>query len=354
MNKNWDIIRPQLQKVMDDSIRSGEECGCQLAIYHKGQLVIDLAAGFYTPAQARIITQDSLFPVFSCGKAIMATAMHRLVMRGLISYDTRIGDVWPEFDCNMKQDIQLWHLMAHCAGLQNLPVPYDSDEMAAWNYMCAIISKEPPANKPGSKCVYHALTFAWLMGEVASRITRKNCKDVIRDEVLAPLGIENEFFYGTSTAADQRFVPVDDHEMPNGQSWCAKFINNPALRHAVIPSANAVCTARALAKHYAALIDTVDGVRLLSKACIDNATQEAPTEDKSGLLLFGLGYALCGKNGNTGTVFGHGGACGSEGFADKENEIALGFTKNRDKPQHPQHDIRDRISDILEIPHRLW
>ena len=42
MNTNWNELSPILQGIMDDATRIGEECGCQLAIYHHGKLVLDL------------------------------------------------------------------------------------------------------------------------------------------------------------------------------------------------------------------------------------------------------------------------------------------------------------------------
>jgi CubicO group peptidase (beta-lactamase class C family) len=356
MNTNWNELRPILQGIMDDATRIGEECGCQLAIYHHGKLVLDLCSGFYSPDQARPITSDALFPVFSCGKGVMTTAMHCLVRRGLISYDTRIGDIWPAFDCNRKHDIQLWHFMNHTAGLQQLPVPGDSEELAAWDYMCTILAKSAPAWEPGTRCAYDGVTFAWLMGETAAIAARKNCRDVVLDEVLKPLGIENEFFFGTTSLADQRFVPVDA-SAKDGNDWCAAFINNPVLRHAVIPSANGVCSARALARHYAALIGEVDGVRLLNDALLNNATKPWPPTGeppRSDWARFGLGYVLTGPDGNQGLRFGHGGACGSEGFADRESGVAVAFTKNKSLPTHPNHPIRDRISAALGLPVRHW
>ncbi|MBR4220584.1 MAG: beta-lactamase family protein [Victivallales bacterium] len=356
MNTNWNELRPILQGIMDDATRIGEECGCQLAIYHHGKLVLDLCSGFYSPDQARPITSDALFPVFSCGKGVMTTAMHCLVRRGLISYDTRIGDIWPAFDCNRKHDIQLWHFMNHTAGLQQLPVPGDSEELAAWDYMCTILAKSAPAWEPGTRCAYHGVTFAWLMGETAAIAARKNCRDVVLDEVLKPLGIENEFFFGTTSLADQRFVPVDA-SAKDGNDRCAAFINNPVLRHAVIPSANGVCSARALARHYAALIGEVDGVRLLNDALLSNATKPWPPTGeppRSDWARFGLGYVLTGPDGNLGLRFGHGGACGSEGFADRESGVAVAFTKNKSLPTHPNHPIRDRISAALGLPVRHW
>ena len=357
MNTNWTELRPVLQGILDDATRVGEECGCQLAIYHHGKLVIDLCSGYYSPDQSRPITSDALFPIFSCGKGVMTTAMHCLVRRGLISYDTRIGDIWPSFDCNRKQEMLLWHIMTHRAGMHELPVPKDSEELAAWDYMCTILAKAAPAWTPGTRFAYHGITFAWLMGETAAIAARKPCREVVLDEVLRPLGIENEFFFGTTRQADLRFVPVDA-TAKNGEDWCASFINNPVIRHAVIPSANACASARALARHYAALVGEVDGVRLLTDSCLDNAVRlwRDPSDPvaKGVWTRFGLGYVLAGPEENPGVRFGHGGACGAEGFADRESDVGFAFTKNKSLPTHPNHPIRDRISDALGISIRRW
>ncbi len=117
MRKDWDNLRPALQNLLDESVELGEECGCQLAIYDGGRLVIDLAAGYFTPERERRVMQDSLFPIFSCGKPVVATAMHRLVMRGLVNYDTRIGDVWAEVGCKGKHDSNCMQFMTFTAVL---------------------------------------------------------------------------------------------------------------------------------------------------------------------------------------------------------------------------------------------
>ncbi|MBO4345025.1 MAG: beta-lactamase family protein [Victivallales bacterium] len=359
MRKDWDNLRDSLQRILDDGVERGEECGCQLAIYDGGRLVVDLAAGYYTPERERKVTTDSLFPIFSCGKPVVATAMHRLVMRGLIGYDTRIGDVWPEFDCNNKHGIQLWNFMTHTAGLYRNPVPDDSDEMAAWEYMCTILAKSAPLTPPGTRTQYHGLTFAWLMGETIARVAHKPFAEVMHDEIFHPLGIEDEFFFGTDSAADSRFVPADSSAFADGKEWCSDFINNPVIRHAVIPSANGVATARALARHYAALIGEVDGVRLLSDSIVANATVHRDVPDDPPLaqlewMKFGLGYALAGPLDNISYMFGQGGASGGEGLAIKSEGVAIAFTKNHTLTTPAVVPVRDRISQLLEIPVRHW
>jgi|GEM_PF-6830773 hypothetical protein len=53
-------------------------------------------------------------------------------------------------------------------------------------------------------------------------------------------------------------------------------------------------------------------------------------------------------------LIGRGGAAGAEGLLDRRRHIALGFTKNKIDPKHPDHPLRDRIARILNLPVRHW
>lgn len=104
---DWKKLEMRLQALMDAATASGEECGCQLAIYWNGQQVLSLVSGYTTPERSVKIDEQSLFPVFSVGKGIMATAFHRLREKGKISCDTRVADLWPEFGCCGKENIRV-------------------------------------------------------------------------------------------------------------------------------------------------------------------------------------------------------------------------------------------------------
>ena len=66
------IDNQKLQALLDQACREGEEYGCQLAIYHHGNLVADLNAGKVAPT-GKEVASDTLFPVFSAGKGIVST-----------------------------------------------------------------------------------------------------------------------------------------------------------------------------------------------------------------------------------------------------------------------------------------
>jgi len=346
----------RLQSLLDEAVESGLECGCQLAVYIKGELVADLCAGYTTPSKERRVTTDSLFPVFSSGKGIVATAIHRLVEKGVFNYSTRIGDIWPEFACNGKENTLLWHLLTHRGGLYELPKEVKSEDLIDWNKMCRTIEQMHPLVTPGTKQIYHPISFAWLMGEPAARADGRPFKQILSDEVLAPLMLDNDVFFGTTPDVEWRVVPLDttaySHEL-------ADMLKQPQFRAAFIPSFNGIMSARALAKHYAAL-DTygVDGVQLLSPETVENASRTRRAADDPAApgewSRFGLGYVTFGFENDLPGLIGHGGAVGSEGLLDRRNHIALGFTKNKVSSQHPYHLLRDKIAEVLGLPIRHW
>jgi CubicO group peptidase (beta-lactamase class C family) len=109
--------------------------------------------------------------------------------------------------------------------------------------------------------------------------------------------------------------------------------NDAAYRAAALPATNAVATAEALARFYAALIGEVDGVRLFAPGTLALARAEESAGPDRVLVVntrFGLGYMLHGSASpmlGPGS-FGHPGRGGSLGFADPETGIAFGYVTN--------------------------
>lgn len=65
--------------------------------------MVDLCAGTQGPVDPRPVRPSTLFCVFSAGKAVCATAIHVLADRGLVRYDQRVAELWPEFARNGKE-----------------------------------------------------------------------------------------------------------------------------------------------------------------------------------------------------------------------------------------------------------
>ena len=348
---NIDVDR--LQNLLNEAVAANEEDSCQLAVYQNGRLVADICT--------EKVQQDSLFPVFSVGKGLVATLALMLYEEGKLDFDAPVSKYWPEFGCNGKENIKVWMIFSHRAGLYDMPVSNSFADQADWQKMVKYFSNATPAMEPGTFCHYHGVTFAWLAGEVISRAGGKSFNELFREKITEPLGISDEFFFGITSEAEKRYVNTVLREYWDWFDFRQVFISDPAIRAACIPSANGIGSARAIARVYAALSGNgVDGVKLLKDETIKYATRSCRADydplptDGGKWAHFGLGYALAGEAENPSGVFGHGGALGAEGLVCPEKDIAVGFTKNKFNATHPIHPLRDRISEVLELPIRHW
>ena len=356
---NWNTLSRLLKSQLDRSCENHEECACQFAIYADGELAVDISAGKTSAENGEKITSGHLFPLFSCGKAILATAVLQAVEQGLFSLDTPLAEFWREFAVDGKSGITVEHVLSHRAGMYILPRTPSDNTLAEWDTMCSLTAALTPRNAPGKKCIYHPMTFAWLAGNLLVLAEKRPLKDILLDRILRPCGIENELFFGTDDDSDRRFVPIDDSAMPEKPSWYSIKMHNPVLRRSCIPSFNACGSARALARFYAALNGTLPGIELLSPQILELASKREwrDPEDKIAVNTwnhFGLGFVLAGPAYNRTRIYGHGGAAGAEGFFDRDTNLAVAFTKNRPLPTHPEHPVRNKISELLNIPVRIW
>jgi CubicO group peptidase (beta-lactamase class C family) len=342
----------RVQAAIDDLVARGTERGLQVAAYHDGELVVDAWAGLADAPSGRPVDGKSLFCVFSCTKGVTATAIHLLVDRGLLDYDTPIAHYWPEFGRNGKAAITVRHALAHTAGIPQVPEGIGPAMMCDWERTCRAIAGLTPLWQAGTSTGYHAITYGWILGETARRADGRPFAQIVHDEICQPLGITS-FYLGIPDSVEQRVATLEigpplanvPEPPPDALIWqaipasvqpLAEWANRPDFRRACIPAANGITNARSLARHYAALAGAVAGPRLLSPERMQLATTLQTDADD---LVVGpgprkaLGYWIGGDPfspfGSRPTVFGHGGAGGSIGFADPDNGFAFALTKTR-------------------------
>lgn len=335
--------QPRIQSLLDRLTASGAQRGAQVAVYRHGELIVDAFSGVTDPITGHLIDGDTLFPVFSVSKGMTATLLHRLVERGIVSYDTPVAEVWPEFAAHGKAAITLRHGLNHTAGLANLPGNISHSEIADWEYMCRLLADAHPLTPPGAQGEYHAVTFGWLCGEVACRITDRDFQTLLAEEIAAPLGLSQSLFMGLPATCDEHIATLEEpaatgpvpgphppSPIPTSLQPLHAFMNRPDMRRACVPASSGIMTARAIARHYAALLPGgVDGVELLPPRRVHLATELQVAPDATGAdFRRYLGYALAEYPGASPRAFGHGGYGGSTGFADPDRSLAVGITRN--------------------------
>ena len=347
------------------------EGGAAVAIYHRGELVVDLWGGTRTldgdPWQA-----DTLAMCFSTTKGVASFALHLQVEAGLVDYDEPVATYWPEFAQNGKETLTVRHVLSHSAGLHRLrSVIETAHHMFDWEHMVDALAAQRPAYEPGTRCGYHALTYGWLAGEIVRRVTGHPLSEVIEQDVAAPLGSDGLFLgcppeerhriaplapIGTMIPNVPRAVSVVHRHVgkPLGKALSMvspvntrRIVNtllprgmedmmaSPEIMDTSIPAANGFFTARALAGMYGVLAGggALGGVRLLSPEIVAQIGEEQNNQRDLVLVMpmrWRLGYhRVLGMQRACPDGFGHFGFGGSGAFADPSRDLAVAMVCNR-------------------------
>lgn len=332
--------------------------GGALAVYLDGEPVVDIWSGWAAPD--RRWQADTMALSFSTGKGVAATVLHRLAERGLIDYDARVAEYWPEFAAQGKGEITVRDVLRHRAGLQRIRglLP-DTDELYEHAAVAAALAASAPDPLRHKASGYHAITFGTLVAEISQRATGRDFRDLVRDELAIPLG-DTDFWFGVPASQRGRVarlgpraniakLPVDGlltvaAAIPplrslhgviyDGMLHAAHATDRPF--DAMMPGWNGVFTARSVARMYAAIANGgwVGNQRLLKPETIARIT-EMPFNSKYDYVLGGppnhsMGYhrAFVGTKLRRDSM-GHFGVGGSGGIAMPGLGLSIAFVTNR-------------------------
>ena len=107
--------------------------------------------------------------------------IHRLVDRGLLSYDEPVARYWPEFGANGKDDITVRDVLRHRSGLAHLK-GVTKDELLDHLLMEERLAAAPADRQRGWPA-YHALTYGWILSGLARAVTGMGMRELFRVEV---------------------------------------------------------------------------------------------------------------------------------------------------------------------------
>lgn len=164
------------------------EIGAGFAAYVDGECVIDVVAGHADPARTKAYTAETLNPIFSNGKAVMAIVVAKLVSEGRLSYSDTMAKHWPEFAAGGKEGVTVSDVLAHIGGVawvdpDRLPTAAELSDLDALAQKIA----GQPHNYPGQRLpVYHAALGGCFLNEVVRRADPKNrsCGQILREDIV--------------------------------------------------------------------------------------------------------------------------------------------------------------------------
>jgi len=327
-------------------IDSGLLPSCQLALAREGE-VEQVTLGD--------ATDDTRYVIFSCTKALVASAVWQLLADGAVHLEDKVADHIPEFATNGKDVVTVEHVLLHTCGF-----PYAPLGPPRWSTRAGRLeafSRWRLNWEPGSKFEYHASAAHWVLAELIERHTGQDFRAAIRERVVAPLGLRRlqlgvpagetgdvaeVVHVGNPQTEDEleAAIGIRMYDVGEVTDEAVESFNDPAVLSIGVPGGGAVSTAADLALFYQPLLHNPGGlwdahwlhegtsvVRNTLTAPITNV----PVNRTIGLVVAGddgLAARRGMGHGQGPRTFGHDGAGGQIAWADPDSGVSFVYLTN--------------------------
>ena len=340
-----EALRTRARREVDEGLLPS----AQIAVAREGQI-----AWLETFGDA---ADTTLYPIFSCTKAITSSAAWLLIEEGKLNTQEVVADIVPEFGTNEKETVTVEQLFLHTAGFPAAPfAPFDWDDKEARYSRFSRWRLNWPI---GSKFEYHPTSSMWVIAEIIERKSDSEFRSFIRDRICEPLGLK-DLFVGLPedendrvaelanvgdalTSEDYARLGIPEPPVTEVTEEAILSFNLPGIRAVGIPGGGGVTTATDLALFYQALLtgglpgtsqvwtrSILDyGLKVISGDYFDPMTGKKVNR-ALGLVVAGdadrnfrgFGYT------NSEDAFGHGGAGGQIAWADPANGLSFVYLTN--------------------------
>lgn len=362
-------VTSRFQRAADaavSNIATGDDLGFQLAVWHEGSLVIDVAAGHVDRDRTRRQATDDLAMTFSVSKGVLGLCVALLIENGSLDLDRPVSDYWPEFGAAGKQAITVGCLLSHRAGLPAFERVMTMSDLLDWDLCTSTLAEQAPVWEPGTRHGYHPVTIGYLVGEVIHRVSGLLPADYFRQHIGAPMGLDA--WFGVPDSELVRVLPrlrlaptLDDggwreSVMESAPRFATRATTNPvlddldvpAIWQSDIPAVSFVSNASSLARCYSIALrgpqqlisaETLRSVTSPVNDGHDHVLRDQPSRFGGIFQMSSPRQPMLGPS-----SFGHDGYTGSIAFADPDSQTAVAYLGGRPELRPTPH---SRVTRVL-------
>jgi CubicO group peptidase (beta-lactamase class C family) len=359
-------FEPVRQAFAENFVRR-HELGGACCVYHRGEKVVDLWGGIRNKLTREPWEEDTMVLVWSATKGFAAMTLALAHSRDWLDYDERIATYWPEFAQNGKGQITVRQLLAHQAALFAFDEPVDKAVVGDLDRLAAVLARQTPAWKPGTRQAYHALTLGFYEGELLRRVDpwHRSLGRFFHEEIALPLGLDlyirlpesipnsrlatlaspspwamlRDFPIRLTLASFNRRSNIYRALVANPGSAIVNDAQRVYARNFEVPSGGGVGTARAIARVYGVFATggrelelRPETLRALAAPAIPATLGDFYDECLFGDIRYSLGFMKPGPTwpfGSSERSFGSPGSGGALGFADPDAGIGYGYVTSQ-------------------------
>jgi CubicO group peptidase (beta-lactamase class C family) len=351
-----DELFKRVQREIDERLLPS----CQIAIARNGKIGAMRTFGHAVQGgKDKPATDQTLYCVFSCTKAIVSSAIWILLGERRLELSERAADIVREFGTNGKDAITIEHLLLHTGGFPN--APYAQPEWLDRNKRLERFKAWRLEFPVGQRFVYHPTSSFWVLAEIIERRSGQDFRLFVRDRIATPLGLPDLrlgippsehgrmadiVHVGDPLTAEEMkklgLPPIPESEV--NETTISGF-NDPIVRESGVPGGGGIMTAAELALFYQGLLHNpaaANGHPIWQPEILREALRVHSGDYFDPIFKYkcnrGLGVIVAGDDGfanyrgfgktNSPLTFGHNGAGGQLGWGDPATGISLGYCTN--------------------------
>jgi len=270
----------RVKQAIERDIDANRCHGVALRVARGGRIVVDVREGYADRKAGRRLDGDAVFVTMSVAKQFTNVLALSLVERGALRLHAPIADLIPEFRALGKEKVNLFHLLTHTSGIQSAIPMVPPDVLTNIEKLVAYACAQPLESLPGERVNYSILLAHSVIAAACLRADGRgrSYAQMLDDELFRPLGMR-ETSLGTRKDLAPRVCPVRAAYSggpalisPEALEGVGMLLDMPGCE---IPGGGCLTTIDDLHR-FAEMLrrgGELDGVRILSPAMIDFATQ---------------------------------------------------------------------------------
>ena len=337
----------RIDSVVNAAIEAHAMPGCQIAVLHKGRMILNRAYGnlSYDKGFNEVDTQ-TLYDLASLTKVCATTlAVMKLVDMGKLSIDDRLSKYLPYLKGTDKENITIKQAMSHCARLK----AFDNywQQASGYDTILRMVAATPLLKKEGY--VYSDLGFM-MLSDVVRRVSGKTLDRFVDEQFYQPMGLKFTLFNpmkkgdGAEGFVRAEIAPTEkDSLRPDyaGYIWGSVHDPNAFAMGGVSGHAGLFSNAGEVAQLMQMLLDggVYKGHRYLKQKTIETFTRRHFAQQNNRRAL-GFDKTLFEPTPNKGPAcveasqssFGHTGFTGTMVWVDPQYDLVFVFLSNRVHP----------------------
>ena len=377
----------RIDNAINAEISAGKIPGAVAIVVKDGRTVYHKSFGYSDIASQIPMQNDSIFRIASMTKAVTTVGVMTLYERGLFQLNDPVSKYIPAFmspevlvsvdDDGVVTDtrpatgeIKIIDLLTHSSGIsyafistplqrvyeRNGIIDGLTEKNIKLESVMAKLAEQPLLFDPGSAWAYGLNTD--LLGYLIEVISGKPLDQFFSDEIFAPLGMGDTYFYLPADKSDRLvtlYADVDGLRVSDGTEADIK-LDNPrypveGARAYFSGGAGLSSTVYDYARFIEMLLNDgeLDGVRVLGRKSVELMRAPRVDWDDDGDADFGLGFEVIGdlgKGGELGSkgIYRWGGAFATSYWIDPEEKlVAVIMTQSRPT----KSDITDRFKTLV-------